>query len=279
MSNDQQPDTDSDDGEHAAVDVAEVQRAAETFAGGLVDAFGLVGTTTSSVDGNEIEVRIDAEGDGLGLLIGPGRPHAAGDPGPGPCRGPASPRGSRDAPADRCRRLSREAPCRPRALRHQRRRPREGVRHRSFARSDAVRRPQGHPRHAVGDRGRREPVGGRRPEPPDHCQPRLTLDTETDPRLDDTELVEALESSRRLGMLGSAPIADVVEHSSAFLAPLDRRVRHRRRPRQRRRSPRSRDRLDAPGPASRARGSSCDPDRPPATARPPSRRRRTGCGC
>jgi 16S rRNA (guanine527-N7)-methyltransferase len=40
------------------------------------------------------------------------------------------------------------------------------------------------------------------------------------PRLDDTELVGALESSRRLGMLGSAPIADVVEHSSAFLAPI-----------------------------------------------------------
>ena len=72
MSNDQQPATYSDDGEHAAVDVAEVQRAAETFAGGLVGAFGLVGATTSSVDGNEIEVRIDAEGDGLGLLIGPG---------------------------------------------------------------------------------------------------------------------------------------------------------------------------------------------------------------
>jgi spoIIIJ-associated protein len=72
MSNDQQPDTDSDDAEHAAVDVAEVQRAAETFAGGLVDAFGLTGTTSSAVDGNEIEVRIDAEGDGLGLLIGPG---------------------------------------------------------------------------------------------------------------------------------------------------------------------------------------------------------------
>jgi spoIIIJ-associated protein len=72
MSNDQQPDTDSDDVERVAVDVAEVQRAAETFAGGLVDAFGLTGTTSSAVDGNEIEVRIDAEGDGLGLLIGPG---------------------------------------------------------------------------------------------------------------------------------------------------------------------------------------------------------------
>jgi 16S rRNA (guanine527-N7)-methyltransferase len=39
-------------------------------------------------------------------------------------------------------------------------------------------------------------------------------------RLDDIELVEALEASRTLGMLGAAPIADVIEHSSAFLAPL-----------------------------------------------------------
>ena len=72
MSNDQQPETASDEGADAAVDVAEVQRAAETFASGLVDAFGLTGTTSSTVDGNEIEVRIDAQGDGLGLLIGPG---------------------------------------------------------------------------------------------------------------------------------------------------------------------------------------------------------------
>jgi 16S rRNA (guanine527-N7)-methyltransferase len=48
----------------------------------------------------------------------------------------------------------------------------------------------------------------------------LSVRPEHDPRLDDTELVEALESSRRLGMLGSAPIADVIAHSSAFLAPL-----------------------------------------------------------
>ena len=56
----------------AAVEVAEVQRAAESFAGGLVEAFGLTGSTSSVVDGNEIEVRIDAQGEGLGLLIGPG---------------------------------------------------------------------------------------------------------------------------------------------------------------------------------------------------------------
>jgi spoIIIJ-associated protein len=72
MSNDQQPETASDEMADAAVDVAEVQRAAETFASGLVEAFGLTGTTSSTVDGNEIEVRIDAQGDGLGLLIGPG---------------------------------------------------------------------------------------------------------------------------------------------------------------------------------------------------------------
>jgi spoIIIJ-associated protein len=56
----------------AAVDVAEVRQAAETFANGLVAAFGLTGSTTATVDGQEIEIRIDAEGDGLGLLIGPG---------------------------------------------------------------------------------------------------------------------------------------------------------------------------------------------------------------
>lgn len=70
MSNDDQ--YERSDEQREPVDVAEVQRAAETFAGGLVDAFGLTGSTSSSVDGNEIDVRIDAEGDGLGLLIGPG---------------------------------------------------------------------------------------------------------------------------------------------------------------------------------------------------------------
>ena len=60
------------DGDGVVVDVDQVRVAAEQFATGLVDAFGLVGTTSASVDGNEIEVRIDAQGDGLGLLIGPG---------------------------------------------------------------------------------------------------------------------------------------------------------------------------------------------------------------
>ena len=54
-----------------AVPVEDVRAAAEGFARGLVDAFGLQATTSSQVDGTEIEVRIDAAGDGLGLLIGP----------------------------------------------------------------------------------------------------------------------------------------------------------------------------------------------------------------
>ncbi len=53
------------------VAVDDVRIAAEGFAQGLVNAFGLQATTKSQVEGNEIEVRIDAAGDGLGLLIGP----------------------------------------------------------------------------------------------------------------------------------------------------------------------------------------------------------------
>ena len=74
MSSDHVNDSTFDHHEHRdpAVDVAEVRQAAETFIGGLVDAFGLTGTTSATVDGSEIEVRIDAQGNGLGLLIGPG---------------------------------------------------------------------------------------------------------------------------------------------------------------------------------------------------------------
>ena len=62
--------------EHQDVDaepvaVEDVRAAAEEFAAGLVGAFGLQATTSSQVDGSEIAVRIDAVGDGLGLLIGP----------------------------------------------------------------------------------------------------------------------------------------------------------------------------------------------------------------
>jgi spoIIIJ-associated protein len=53
------------------VAVDDVRVAAEGFAQGLVNAFGLQATTNSQVDGTEIEIRIDAAGDGLGLLIGP----------------------------------------------------------------------------------------------------------------------------------------------------------------------------------------------------------------
>lgn len=59
------------DGE-AIVHVDEVRAAAEGFTNGLVDAFGLEGTTSATVEGNEIEVRVEAQGNGLGLLIGPG---------------------------------------------------------------------------------------------------------------------------------------------------------------------------------------------------------------
>ncbi len=61
-----------DQGVNAApVAVEDVRAAAEQFARGLVGAFGLQATTSSDVDGSEIEVRIDAVGNGLGLLIGP----------------------------------------------------------------------------------------------------------------------------------------------------------------------------------------------------------------
>lgn len=63
---------DQDERENAEpVPVADVCAAAEEFARGLVGAFGLEATTSSEVDGSEIEVRIDADGNGLGLLIGP----------------------------------------------------------------------------------------------------------------------------------------------------------------------------------------------------------------
>jgi spoIIIJ-associated protein len=60
-----------EDDKAEAVAVEDVRAAAEEFARGLVGAFGLHATTSSVVDGNEIEVRVDSGGDGLGLLIGP----------------------------------------------------------------------------------------------------------------------------------------------------------------------------------------------------------------
>lgn len=66
-----------DRGEHAVstVAVADVQAAAESFGRGLLDAFGIAGAVETSVEGNDIELRIEpADGatDGVGLLIGPG---------------------------------------------------------------------------------------------------------------------------------------------------------------------------------------------------------------
>ncbi|MDQ3468836.1 MAG: KH domain-containing protein [Actinomycetota bacterium] len=48
----------------------DVQRAAETFVQGLAQSFGLPADVSSSVDEQEIDVRVD--GAALGLLIGPG---------------------------------------------------------------------------------------------------------------------------------------------------------------------------------------------------------------
>ncbi|CAN5833095.1 hypothetical protein BH24ACT5_BH24ACT5_08290 [soil metagenome] len=60
----------ADDGPPVSVD--DVRAAAETFTNGLIDAFGLDGTSSSLVEGIEIEVAVDGDDDGMGLLIGPG---------------------------------------------------------------------------------------------------------------------------------------------------------------------------------------------------------------
>lgn len=53
-----------------AVDPRLVGEAAVTFMDGLVAAFGMDATTTLDVDGVDLDVRVD--GEGLGLLVGPG---------------------------------------------------------------------------------------------------------------------------------------------------------------------------------------------------------------
>jgi spoIIIJ-associated protein len=55
--------------EEEAMDATTVSAAAEEFVTGLLAAFGLHGTTTVTVDGDEIELAV--VGDDLGLLIGP----------------------------------------------------------------------------------------------------------------------------------------------------------------------------------------------------------------
>lgn len=56
--------------EPSAADVDLVRAAAVTFVGGLSTAFGFDAAVETTVEGSEIDVRV--EGDSLGLLIGPG---------------------------------------------------------------------------------------------------------------------------------------------------------------------------------------------------------------
>jgi spoIIIJ-associated protein len=63
-------DDDRSDPNLPPVEPAVVGEAAVAFMDGLVDAFGLAATTSLSVDGTELEIRVD--GADLGLLIGPG---------------------------------------------------------------------------------------------------------------------------------------------------------------------------------------------------------------
>jgi spoIIIJ-associated protein len=58
------------DAEPSEADVALVRDAATEFVGGLSTAFGFDATVDASVEGSEIEVRV--EGPSLGLMIGPG---------------------------------------------------------------------------------------------------------------------------------------------------------------------------------------------------------------
>ena len=187
---------------------------------GWSSAFGLQATTSSQVDGTEIEVRIDAAGDGLGLLIGPsGRTLLAIQD---LARVAAQRRlGDHETRlADRRRRLPGEAPCRPRAIRPRGRRPRQGVRRRPIAGTDAVVGSQGHPRHVDDHRRGRQPLRGRRSLPPDHRQPGVSRSGPVRRSDPDAPLVEALAASQRLGMLGAAPIVDVIDHSEAFVDAL-----------------------------------------------------------
>ncbi len=56
--------------EPSPVSPQEVGDAAVTFMDGLVEAFGSTGTSGLEVDGTELDVQVD--GEGLGLLVGPG---------------------------------------------------------------------------------------------------------------------------------------------------------------------------------------------------------------
>ena len=56
--------------EPSPVSPQEVGDAAVTFMDGLVEAFGETGTSGLEVDGTELDLQVD--GEGLGLLVGPG---------------------------------------------------------------------------------------------------------------------------------------------------------------------------------------------------------------
>ena len=138
---------------------------------GLVSAFGLQATTSSQVEGNEIEVRIDAVGDGLGLLIGPSgrtllaiqdlaRVAAQRRLGDHDTRLRVDVAGYREKRRAALERFAREV---AELVKQSGRRPLAGA--------DAVVGPQGPPRHPDDDRRRRQPVRGRGSLPPDHRQP------------------------------------------------------------------------------------------------------------
>ena len=60
----------NDEREPSPVSPQEVGDAAVTFMDGLVEAFGTTGTSSLEVDGTELDLQV--EGEGLGLLVGPG---------------------------------------------------------------------------------------------------------------------------------------------------------------------------------------------------------------
>lgn len=68
--NSQEKKMSNDEREPSPVSPQEVGDAAVTFMDGLVEAFGGTGTSGLEVDGTELDVRV--EGEGLGLLVGPG---------------------------------------------------------------------------------------------------------------------------------------------------------------------------------------------------------------
>lgn len=60
----------NDEREPSPVSPQEVGDAAVTFMDGLVEAFGATGSSGLEVDGTELDLQVD--GEGLGLLVGPG---------------------------------------------------------------------------------------------------------------------------------------------------------------------------------------------------------------